>query len=177
MLAKIIRGQPTVSNSISHTDIKQKNVPCMSEATNSSEPSALVNDKNTEASEKRKTNDTHHNDNEILLSYLSLSKKEKHVVITNCDSTDLLQIKKVESYAVHNEILEEIRKGKYRMDIAPSDLVDFGGQRSYDMTHQLFIQHSGSFVVMFDGSKAFTTPLEVYSPANITAQSKCIQSV
>ncbi|VDI49601.1 Hypothetical predicted protein [Mytilus galloprovincialis] len=173
VLAKIIRGQPTISNIKSQTGIQWERVPCRSQTTNSAEPFALSSDQYAEAEVKRKTNDTHNNDAETLQSNPSLSIKEDNVIINKCGtgSTDLLHIKKVESYAVHNEILEEIRNGKYRIDIAPSDLVDFGGQRSYDMTHQLFIQHSGSFVVMFDGSKEFTSPLEVYSQGNITAQS------
>jgi hypothetical protein len=42
---------------------------------------------------------------------------------------------------IHEDIKEELRKGNYKVNIAPSDLVDFGGQKSFDMTHQLFIQH------------------------------------
>jgi hypothetical protein len=49
-------------------------------------------------------------------------------------------------------IQEKIRNGTYKIEIAPSDLVDFGGQRSFDMTHQLFMRHKGTFVLMFNGS-------------------------
>jgi hypothetical protein len=45
---------------------------------------------------------------------------------------------------IHEDIKEELRKGNYKVNIAPSDLVDFGGQKSFDMTHQLFIQHKGT---------------------------------
>jgi hypothetical protein len=48
---------------------------------------------------------------------------------------------------IHEDIKEELRKGNYKVNIAPSDLVDFGGQRSFDMTHQLFIQHKGEFIL------------------------------
>jgi hypothetical protein len=40
---------------------------------------------------------------------------------------------------IQEDIKEELRKGNYKVNIAPSDLVDFGGQKSFDMTHQLFI--------------------------------------
>ena len=40
-------------------------------------------------------------------------------------------------------------------EIVPSDLVDFGGQRSFDMTHQLFMRHKGTFVLMFNGKIYF----------------------
>ncbi|CAG2231422.1 SLC44A2_4_5 [Mytilus edulis] len=81
------------------------------------------------------------------------------------------RLKKVESYAVHDDILKEIKSGQYKIKIAPSDLVDFGGQRSYDMTHQLFVQHGGTFVVMFDGSRDFQEPLTEYPTGDISNES------
>jgi hypothetical protein len=50
---------------------------------------------------------------------------------------------------------DELRKQNYKVNIAPSDLVDFGGQKSFDMTHQLFIQHKGEYILMFDGRYDF----------------------
>lgn len=64
--------------------------------------------------------------------------------------------------SVQRDILQEIREGKYKVEIAPSDLVDFGGQRSYDMTHQLFVQHKGTFIIMFDGRFGLHKPLKEY---------------
>ncbi|CAC5404692.1 unnamed protein product [Mytilus coruscus] len=86
----------------------------------------------------------------------------------NNPSISLPQVKKVEAYAVHDDILKEVESGQYKIKIAPSDLVDFGGQRSYDMTHQLFVQHGGTFVVMFDGSKNFQEPLTEYPTGDIS---------
>jgi hypothetical protein len=54
---------------------------------------------------------------------------------------------------IQENIKEEIRKGTYKIEIAPSDLIDFGGQRSFDMTHQLFMRQKGTFVLMFNGKK------------------------
>ncbi|CAC5403813.1 unnamed protein product [Mytilus coruscus] len=65
-------------------------------------------------------------------------------------------------FTIQSDILKEIRTGEYKIKIAPSDLVDFGGQRCFDMTHQLFIQHKGTFVLMFDGRYELHTPLEEY---------------
>lgn len=65
-------------------------------------------------------------------------------------------------FTIQSDILKELRTGKYKIKIAPSDLVDFGGQRCFDMTHQLFIQHKGTFVLMFDGRYELHTPLEEY---------------
>ncbi|CAG2196263.1 unnamed protein product [Mytilus edulis] len=70
-----------------------------------------------------------------------------------------------------DDVFEEVKSGQYTIKIAPSDLVDFGGQRSYDMTHQLFVQHGGTFVVMFDGSKDFREPLPEYPTGDISNES------
>ncbi|XP_052075440.1 uncharacterized protein LOC127712877 [Mytilus californianus] len=80
-------------------------------------------------------------------------------------------MKKIEAYAVRDDILKEVKSGQYKIKIAPSDLVDFGGQRSYDMTHQLFVQHGGTFVVMFDGSRDFHEPLKEYPTGDISNES------
>ncbi|XP_063399233.1 uncharacterized protein LOC134683858 [Mytilus trossulus] len=73
--------------------------------------------------------------------------------------------------SIHKDVLKELKDGKYKMEIAPSDLVDFGGQRSFDMTHQLFIQHKGTFVLMFDGSIGLYKPLKEYPQGIFTAAS------
>lgn len=79
------------------------------------------------------------------------------------------EMSKIEYYTIHDDILNEVRSGRYKISIAPSDLIDFGGQRSYDMTHQLFIHHSGSFVLMFDGLIGLDTPLKEYPNGKTTA--------
>lgn len=71
--------------------------------------------------------------------------------------------------SIQEKMRQEILTGSYKMDIAPSDLVDFGGQKSYDMTHQLFIQCKGTFVLMFDGRYGLYDALEEYKPKRITA--------
>jgi hypothetical protein len=38
------------------------------------------------------------------------------------------------------------------MIIVPIDIWDFGGQKIYYMTHQLFISSMGTYVVVFNGS-------------------------
>ena len=53
---------------------------------------------------------------------------------------------------VMNLVLEACKKGEYRMKIVPIDLWDFGGQKIYYMTHQLFISSRGTFVIIFNGS-------------------------
>ena len=70
------------------------------------------------------------------------------------NKTDPLRGQSVQHSIIAN-IQEQIRKGTYKIEIAPSDLVDFGGQRSFDMTHQLFMRHKGTFVLMFNGKIYF----------------------
>jgi hypothetical protein len=70
------------------------------------------------------------------------------------NKTDPLRGQSVQHSIIAN-IQEKIRKGTYKIEIAPSDLVDFGGQRSFDMTHQLFMRHKGTFVLMFNGKIYF----------------------
>jgi hypothetical protein len=70
--------------------------------------------------------------------------------------TDPRPIKQKSQNYIVDTILEKIKNGTYKIDIAPSDLVDFGGQRSFDMTHQLFIRKKGTFVLMFNGAIKLT---------------------
>ncbi|CAC5384791.1 ANKRD50 [Mytilus coruscus] len=73
------------------------------------------------------------------------------------------------AHSIQDDLLEKMKEGTYIMKIAPSDLVDFGGQRSFDMTHQLFIQHRGTFILMFDGRLGLDTELEEYPQGDVTA--------
>ena len=68
------------------------------------------------------------------------------------DTTDPRPIKQKSQNYIIDTILEKIKNRTYKIDIAPSDLVDFGGQRSFDMTHQLFMRKKGTFVLMFNGA-------------------------
>jgi hypothetical protein len=75
---------------------------------------------------------------------------------------------------IHEDIKEELRKGNYKVKIAPSDLVDFGGQNSFDMTHQLFIQHKGEYILMFNGRYDFCDPLPEYPQGDVTTECKLV---
>ena len=82
--------------------------------------------------------------------------------------SQILKVSKHNYTTIQEDIKQEIRKGKYKIEIAPSDLVDFGGQRSFDMTHQLFMQHKGAFVLMFNGRIDFSVPLDEYKQGETT---------
>ena len=85
----------------------------------------------------------------------------------------ILKVSKQNYTTIQEDIKQEIRNGKYKIDIAPSDLVDFGGQRSFDMTHQLFMRHKGAFVLMFNGRIDFFVPLDEYKQRE-TAECKLL---
>ena len=76
-------------------------------------------------------------------------------LVTEKDDVNITEprpIKQKSQNYIIDTIQEKIKNGTYEIDIAPSDLVDFGGQRSFDMTHQLFMRHKGTFVLMFNGT-------------------------
>jgi hypothetical protein len=75
---------------------------------------------------------------------------------------------------IHEDIKKELRKRNYKVNIAPSDLVDFGGQKSFDMTHQLFIQQKGEFILMFNGKLDFCDPLPEYPQEDVTTECKFV---
>jgi len=82
--------------------------------------------------------------------------------------SQILKVSKQNYTTIQEDIKQEIRKGNYKIEIAPSDLVDFGGQRSFDMTHQLFMRHKGAFVLMFNGNIDFSVPLKEYEQGETT---------
>jgi hypothetical protein len=85
--------------------------------------------------------------------------------------TDPVRQQSPQNYIIttlQEDINEQIRKGTYKIEIAPSDLVDFGGQRSFDMTHQLFMRRKGTFLLMFNGRIDFSTPLKEYEQGETT---------
>jgi hypothetical protein len=75
---------------------------------------------------------------------------------------------------IHKDIKEELRKANYKVHIAPSDLVDFGGQTSFDMTHQLFIQRKGEFILMSNGIFYLCDPLPEYKEGDVTTECKLV---
>lgn len=75
----------------------------------------------------------------------------------------------IQDETLRKSILDEVRNGEYNLEIAPSDLVDFGGQKAFDMTHQLFILKEGTVLLLFDGSKDLEEPLPEYPGNNISS--------
>ncbi|CAC5384660.1 unnamed protein product [Mytilus coruscus] len=52
---------------------------------------------------------------------------------------------------IHQLLVNAVKEGKYKQMIVPIDIWDFGGQKDYYMTHQLFITSRGIFILMFNG--------------------------
>ncbi|XP_052075970.1 uncharacterized protein LOC127714062 [Mytilus californianus] len=53
---------------------------------------------------------------------------------------------------LHELMVKAVKEGKYKQLVVPIDIWDFGGQKDYHMTHQLFITSRGIFILMFNGS-------------------------
>jgi hypothetical protein len=169
VLSKVLRGQP---------DMKQKKHPSKygkslqkiekemrpSPATNKNMTSKKLPDAESKIILSEKT------DTELVKG---ARNKDTHKGL----SKPQLQAQKMskQSYiTIHEDIKEELRKGNYEVNIAPSDLVDFGGQKSFDMTHQLFIQHKGEFILMLNGRFDLCDPLPEYPQGDVTTECKLV---
>ncbi|XP_076095731.1 uncharacterized protein LOC143066806 [Mytilus galloprovincialis] len=171
ILAKILRGKPNVyeqhEHKIRQQPMRSHSFHSQAELINkSSSASSIIV---TQQGKKSKTFHTHQVSskcNECMTEYVGtkVSNKGMLSVPTEIKSLDL------QTMQLQTSILQEVRDGKYKIKIAPSDLIDFGGQKSYDMTHQLFIQHRGSFLLMFDGRFGLHNQLAEY-PKGVTAAS------
>ena len=169
VLSKLLRGQP---------DMKQETHP---------------SDDGESLPKQRKIMSHHPAAKEAIASEKHIGAKSKGILFEKTD-TELVkgarnkdthkglskaqpQAQKVskQSYIkIHEDIKEELRKGNYKVNIAPSDLVDFGGQKSFDMTHQLFIQHKGEFILMFNGTFDLCDPLPEYPQGDVTTECKLV---
>ncbi|XP_076108233.1 uncharacterized protein LOC143076379 [Mytilus galloprovincialis] len=167
VMTKLIIGKPN-REILTCASVDTKHELCIApSSTHHQESSIQVKQRNTSLSSKASVSPEAYIKQDKYLQNENATPSE----VKKVRSISRPQLKKVESYAVHDDILKEIKSGQYKIKIAPSDLVDFGGQRSYDMTHQLFVQHGGTFVVMFDGSRDFQEPLTEYPTGDISNES------
>ena len=156
VLSKVLRGQP---------DMKQETHPSKYDK---SFPKIEKKMRSPPAKKRKMTSENH-------------PAAESKAILSEKTDTELskpqLQAQKMskQSYiTIHEDIKEELRKGNYKVNIAPSDLVDFGGQKSFDMTHQLFIQHKGEFILMFNGKFDLCDPLPEYPQGDVTTECKLV---
>ncbi|XP_071138919.1 uncharacterized protein [Mytilus edulis] len=65
------------------------------------------------------------------------------------------------------EIIKLVRSqctlGQYEMVVVPIDLWDFGGQKIYHLTHQLFVTSRGTFLLIFNGSRDIHEDIPEYT--------------
>ncbi|VDI21954.1 Hypothetical predicted protein, partial [Mytilus galloprovincialis] len=170
VFSNVLRGQPNVlQKKKSSVESSQPNVCNLATRSNRKEE--------VEVEVEEIEDNLHISDNAITYSSHPAPTKDRKLSIHNeeeCkqDKPDVVpDVSKLDHYTICADILGEIRKGRYIIEVAPSDLVDFGGQRSYDMTHQLFIQHRGSFIIMFNGKYELKTPLKEYPQGDVTSES------
>ncbi|VDI37628.1 Hypothetical predicted protein [Mytilus galloprovincialis] len=78
------------------------------------------------------------------------------------DTDDKLTALDISEDEIIQLIRSECNKGNYEMVIVPIDLWDFGGQKIYHMTHQLFISSRGTFVLIFNGSQGIYDEIPDY---------------
>ncbi|XP_076082142.1 uncharacterized protein LOC143052880 [Mytilus galloprovincialis] len=175
VVAKILRGKPHVydkSDCISEeqtTDNAIGNIPKNQTDNNtfeSSTKSMSLMDTLTKTSTGELQNHTKGSMNK------SDQKHEREIMSAKYSSPGLVNMEMLDfqQLKLQSDILDTVKKGNYSIDIVPSDLIDFGGQKSYDMTHQLFIQSKGSFLLMFDGRFGLHNQLNEY-PEGVTAAS------
>ena len=176
VLSKVLRGQPDMKQE-KHPSKYGKSLPKIEKEM---KPSPATK-KPSHATKKNMTSEKL----PAAESKAILSEKTDTVLVKGARNKDThkglskpqLQTQKMstQSYiTIHEDIKEELRKGKYKVNIAPSDLVDFGGQKSFDMTHQLFIQRKGEFILMFNGIFDLCEPLREYPQGDVTTGCKLV---
>lgn len=88
-------------------------------------------------------------------------------VVSNSVTVHRTTLQRLTSRKIQTNLLEKMRSGNFKRDKVPCDIVDFGGQRAFDTTHQLFIHHRGLILLMFNGSKDLNKNLNEYEE-NVT---------
>ncbi|XP_076082245.1 uncharacterized protein LOC143052948 [Mytilus galloprovincialis] len=80
------------------------------------------------------------------------AKREEHAATIDMSEEEILKL-----------VRSQCTLGQYEMVIVPIDLWDFGGQKIYHMTHQLFITSRGTFLLIFNGSRGVHQDIPDYT--------------
>ncbi|XP_076073079.1 uncharacterized protein LOC143044801 [Mytilus galloprovincialis] len=175
VFAKIIRGKPDICRR-SHIATRQQTKTSPGNSSQVVQTDVITSQSTNTAmleGQLATTDSTEHTVFQHFISPTECVIKDKSMHMSHMSvslATNEIQTLECERLQIQSDILEEVRNGQYRIEIAPSDLIDFGGQKSYDMTHQLFIQHSGTFLLLFDGRFGLHSQLGEY-PEGVTAAS------
>ena len=171
VLSKVLRGQPEIKQE-EHPSIYGESLPkgrtIMTPLAPLPAKEAITSEKHPAAKSKailsERTDTALVKGASMEDTYKGLSKAQPQVQ----------KMSKQSCITIHEDIKDELRKENYKVNIAPSDLVDFGGQKSFDMTHQLFIQHKGEYILMFDGRYDFCYHLPEYPQGDVTTKCKLV---
>ncbi|XP_063438361.1 uncharacterized protein LOC134719286 [Mytilus trossulus] len=128
---------------------------------NKSKPGALKSQDNIPHAVKKKSKFQAFLDLPNRLQKAFKGKTPSHIETADGRSAKMDETNRDENLTVidmsEEAIIELVRSqctlGQYEMVIVPIDLWDFGGQKIYHMTHQLFITSRGTFLLIFNGSR------------------------
>lgn len=91
-------------------------------------------------------------DNQDIMLYQRKNDKGKQTqILTNYNQKESQRTSVMSHDKLHQLIISAVKEKKYKENIVPIDIWDFGGQKDYSMTHQLFITSRGIYVLMFNG--------------------------
>ena len=79
-------------------------------------------------------------------------KREEHVTTIDMSEEEIIKL-----------VRSQCTLGQYEMVVVPIDLWDFGGQKIYHLTHQLFVTSRGTFLLIFNGSRDIHEDIPEYT--------------
>jgi anti-sigma28 factor (negative regulator of flagellin synthesis) len=167
VLSKVLRGQPDLK----HEEHPSKYGESLPKRRKIMRLPPATNKKMTSEKYQAAESKAIFSDKAYTAPFEGANKEDTHTGLSKAQP-QAQKMSKQSYITIHEDIKEELRKGNYKVNIAQSDLVDFGGQKSFDMTHQLFIQHKGEYILMFNGRFEFCDPLPEYPQENVTTECK-----
>lgn len=173
VLSRVLRGEPNLdtpefpSEKETVESISNIQTPC-TEAANQNENNSFIKQEKGHPSDASIIP----SDSNVSIHEVEDNPKHKQQMKTGILDDSSISALAQTPFSISNDLKRELKRGQYEMKIAPSDLVDFGGQKSFDMTHQLFIQQRGEFLLLFDCRKSLTDRLEEYRYRDITTAGK-----
>ncbi|CAG2194354.1 unnamed protein product [Mytilus edulis] len=138
---------------------------------NMSKPGALKSQDNIPHAVKKKSKFQAFLDLPNRLQKAFKGRTPSHIVTQN-DRGGKMEETKIEENLTgidmsEEEIIKLVRSqctlGQYEMVIVPIDLWDFGGQKIYHLTHQLFVTSQGTFLLIFNGSRDIHEDIPEYT--------------
>ncbi|VDI03956.1 Hypothetical predicted protein [Mytilus galloprovincialis] len=138
---------------------------------NMSKPGALISQDNIPHAVKKKSKLQAFLDLRNRIQKAFKGRTPSHIVTQN-DRGGKMEETKIEENLTgidmsEEEIIKLVRSqctlGQYEMVIVPIDLWDFGGQKIYHLTHQLFVTSRGTFLLIFNGSRDIHEDIPEYT--------------